>query len=52
MGRILVSELKKLPKDVVIDVRGKGLLCAIVVNARKYIYFLWIFSIKSTQGIV
>lgn len=34
MGRILVSELKKLPKDVVIDVRGKGLLCAIVVNAR------------------
>ncbi|KAJ4435860.1 hypothetical protein ANN_18480 [Periplaneta americana] len=32
MGKILRSELSKLPKDVVSCVRGKGLLNAIVIN--------------------
>jgi len=33
MGRILMNELSKLPKDIVTTVRGKGLLCAIVINS-------------------
>jgi ornithine--oxo-acid transaminase len=34
MGQLLMSELEKLPKDVVTTVRGRGLLCAIVVNPK------------------
>lgn len=33
LGHILRAELRKLPKDIVTTVRGKGLLNAIVVNA-------------------
>ena len=32
MGDVLINELKKLPKDVVTHVRGRGLFCAIVIN--------------------
>lgn len=32
MGKILLDGLKKLPKTVVKNVRGKGLFCAIVIN--------------------
>ena len=32
LGHILRSELKKLPKDIVTDVRGKGLLNAVVIK--------------------
>ncbi|CAK5084286.1 unnamed protein product [Meloidogyne enterolobii] len=32
MGNLLINELNKLPKNVVTSVRGKGLLCAIVIN--------------------
>lgn len=38
MGKILMDELKKLPKDVVNTVRGKGLLCAIVINPSNIFY--------------
>ncbi|KAK2586028.1 hypothetical protein KPH14_010595 [Odynerus spinipes] len=34
LGRLLRSELEKLPKDVVSLVRGKGLLNAIVINKK------------------
>lgn len=32
LGQLLRSELSQLPKDVVLEVRGKGLLNAIVIN--------------------
>ncbi|CAK5071496.1 unnamed protein product [Meloidogyne enterolobii] len=32
MGNLLINELNKLPKNVVSSVRGKGLLCAVVIN--------------------
>ncbi|KAM6897053.1 ornithine aminotransferase, mitochondrial [Xenentodon cancila] len=35
MGEVLRSELRKLPKDVVTTVRGKGLLNAIVIKETK-----------------
>lgn len=38
MGEKLRSELRKLPKDFVTTVRGKGLLNAIVIDKRKQIY--------------
>ncbi|VDN23792.1 unnamed protein product [Gongylonema pulchrum] len=34
MGKILMDELRKLPKSVVSVVRGKGLLCAIVLKKK------------------
>ncbi|MFH4973313.1 hypothetical protein AB6A40_000022 [Gnathostoma spinigerum] len=34
MGAILMEELNKLPKEIVTTVRGKGLLCAIVINPK------------------
>lgn len=35
LGEIFRSELRKLPKDIVTLVRGKGLLNAIVIDKRK-----------------
>lgn len=35
LGEILRAELKKIPKDLVTLVRGKGLLNAIVINKGK-----------------
>lgn len=32
MGNILINELNKLPTNIVNIVRGKGLLCAIVID--------------------
>lgn len=32
LGGLLKSELKQLPKSIVKEVRGKGLMCAIVIN--------------------
>lgn len=37
MGNLLRTELLKIPKDIVTDVRGKGLLNAIVINKGKII---------------
>lgn len=37
LGEKLRSELRKLPKDIITTVRGKGLLNAIVVNKRESI---------------
>lgn len=37
LGRILRQKLQLLPEDVVIKVRGKGLLNAIVINPSKFI---------------
>ncbi|KAK0419822.1 hypothetical protein QR680_014344 [Steinernema hermaphroditum] len=34
MGEILMTRLRTLPEDVVSVVRGKGLLCAIVINPK------------------
>lgn len=34
MGNMLMNHLKKLPQDIVTTVRGKGLLCAIVINSK------------------
>uniref|UniRef100_A0A914C225 Ornithine aminotransferase n=1 Tax=Acrobeloides nanus TaxID=290746 RepID=A0A914C225_9BILA len=34
MGKLLMNYLKKLPQDIVTTVRGKGLLCAIVINPK------------------
>lgn len=39
LGEILARELEKLPKELVREVRGKGLLQAIVINEGK-IFFL------------
>ncbi|MEQ2194869.1 hypothetical protein XENOCAPTIV_004162 [Xenoophorus captivus] len=38
MGELLRAELRKLPKDVVTTVRGKGLLNAIVIKETKGVY--------------
>lgn len=35
MGELLQSELRKLPKDIVTTVRGKGLLNAVVIKETK-----------------
>lgn len=35
MGELLRTELRKLPKDIVTTVRGKGLLNAIVIKETK-----------------
>lgn len=35
MGVLLRSELRKLPKDIVTTVRGKGLLNAVVIKETK-----------------
>lgn len=35
MGELLRTELRKLPKDIVTTVRGKGLLNAIVIKDTK-----------------
>lgn len=35
MGELLQSGLRKLPKDIVTDVRGKGLLQALVISETK-----------------
>lgn len=35
MGELLRTELRKLPKDIVTAVRGKGLLNAIVIKEAK-----------------
>ncbi|XP_030079565.1 ornithine aminotransferase, mitochondrial [Drosophila hydei] len=43
MGQLLRTELSKLPKDVVSVVRGKGLLNAIVINAK---YDAWEVCLK------
>ena len=37
LGEILYKELRKLPKDLVKEIRGKGLLYAIVINQSKFI---------------
>ncbi|VDL84807.1 unnamed protein product [Nippostrongylus brasiliensis] len=34
MGKLLMSKLQTLPKDVVTMVRGRGLFCAIVINPK------------------
>ena len=39
LGQILRSELRKLPKDIITDVRGKGLLNAIVIKDTPGQYF-------------
>jgi len=36
MGNILREKLNLIPKDIVSEVRGKGLLNAIVINESKY----------------
>ena len=43
MGRLLRQELAALPRDVVTLVRGKGLLNAIVINAK---YDAWDVCLK------
>lgn len=35
MGELFRSELRKLPKDIVTTVRGKGLLNAVVIKETK-----------------
>ena len=35
MGEVLRAELRKLPKDIITTVRGKGLLNAIVIKETK-----------------
>ena len=34
MGQLLITELKKLPEDIVQVVRGKGLFCALCINPK------------------
>lgn len=46
LGKILRSELSKLPKEKVKIVRGKGLLNAIVINESKYPLFYQIMCRK------
>lgn len=35
MGKLLIDELSKLPKNIITQVRGKGLFCAIVIDPSK-----------------
>lgn len=44
LGRLLRSELRKLPKEIVKVVRGKGLLNAIVINKSKFTDVLQCFK--------
>ena len=46
LGGILRSELSKLPKDIVSEVRGKGLLDAIVINVGR----LFVLSLSSQEA--
>jgi len=42
LGRIFRRELRELPQEIVTTVRGKGLLCAIVIDTSSlltYYYF-------------
>lgn len=32
MGEVLLQRLRELPKDVVLEVRGRGLMCAIILD--------------------
>ncbi|CAI4228999.1 unnamed protein product [Auanema sp. JU1783] len=43
MGDLLMDKLRTLPKDVVSTVRGRGLLCAIVINSK---YDAWQVCLK------
>lgn len=36
MGEILMNELRTLPNNIVSVVRGKGLLCAIVISPSQF----------------
>ncbi|XP_077481916.1 ornithine aminotransferase, mitochondrial-like isoform X2 [Stigmatopora argus] len=45
MGQLLRSELRKLPADIVMTVRGKGLLNAIVIKETKD-YDVWKVSLR------
>lgn len=47
MGNLLRTELSKIPKDIVTDVRGKGLLNAIVINKGKIVFILYAIPFKS-----
>lgn len=37
VGKVLLEELNKIPKSQVTTVRGRGLMCAIVINDRMYL---------------
>jgi acetylornithine/succinyldiaminopimelate/putrescine aminotransferase len=39
MGDMLMSELNRFPKDIVTDVRGKGLMVGITINKSLSFYF-------------
>lgn len=41
LGQILRSELEKLSKNVVREVRGKGLMQALVINEGKLMFNQW-----------
>lgn len=44
LGQILRAELEKLPRNVVREVRGKGLMQALVINEGKLLKFLVLFK--------
>lgn len=43
LGEVLRKELDKLPKDLVREVRGKGLMQAIVVNEGNMHHFVYFY---------
>jgi len=47
MGKLLLSELQKLPKHKVSKVRGKGLFCAIVIDKK---YDAWDVCLKLKEN--
>lgn len=44
MGAVLRTELEKIPKDIVTEVRGKGLLNAIVINKSKMFFINCLYN--------
>lgn len=49
MGDLLMSELLKLSKNIVKQVRGKGLLCAIVIDSSMFLNVYNLF--KNTKNL-
>ena len=43
LGKIFREELSKFPNEIVTEVRGKGLLNAIVINSSKLITYCFLY---------
>ena len=49
LGRIFRRELRELPQEIVTTVRGKGLLCAIVIDTSSLLTYYY-FAARDSGG--